>query len=262
MRTIKIITTKITMEGAGVKLQRIFGPELNCDPFLLMDHFGSDNPNDYMRGFPSHPHRGIETVTYMLEGEVSHSDSIGNKGTIKPGEVQWMAAGSGIIHSEMPLPCEGEMQGFQLWINLSRKRKMTPPQYKEIKDLVMVERPGAKIKIIAGELDGQRGGMNLDVEYFDVNLSGTFSHKTKNRTVLIYVITGSIELMNKHVPKYHCALLKGDGEIVVKSEGARFLAISGEPLNESIAWAGPIVMNTQEELDLAFDELDKGTFIK
>jgi len=270
MRNIKkIITTKTTIEGAGVKLERVFGfSEVpHFDPFLLLDHFGSPNPKDYLKGFPWHPHRGIETVTYMLDGEVAHADSLGNKGTIKSGDIQWMTAGSGIIHQEMPKAYNGNMQGFQLWINLQKKNKMIPPQYRGIsqKDIVIVNRSESTIKLIAGSLDGTKASLtdlNEDIEYFDVKLSGTFKHDTTKKTVLIYVIEGSIKILDQKLSDHHCVLLGGSGEISIESKNGRFLFIAGNPLNEPIAWGGPIVMNTQKELHQAFKELDEGTFIK
>ena len=265
----KIITPKMVMEGAGVKLGRVFGPEQASlfDPFLLFDHFGSPNPQDYLKGFPWHPHRGIETVTYLLQGEVAHADSIGNKGLIKAGEIQWMTAGSGIIHQEMPQLSKGGMQGFQLWVNLPRKKKMTPPQYRGIKkeELVLVEHDDAKIKIVAGKIGSQQGpiqNLSTEIEYFDINISGTYTHDTKKKTVLIYIIEGNLKIGNITITPHHAVLLEDKGEMVVSSDKSRFLIIAGNPLHEPVAWAGPIVMNTQDELETAFQELDEGTFIK
>ena len=256
------------MEGAGVKLRRIFGPEQSSqfDPFLLFDHFGSTDPKDYVKGFPWHPHRGIETVTYLLQGEIAHADSIGNKGVIKSGEIQWMTAGSGIIHQEMPQLFKGEMQGFQLWVNLPKAKKMTAPQYRGIAkdELVTVKQDGATIKIVAGKIGDKQGPvhhLSTDIAYFEIDLSGTFKYDTKKKTILIYVIEGSLQVGNTSISHHHAALLEEKGEIVLTGK-ARFFFIAGNPLKESVAWAGPIVMNTQEELQEAFQELENGTFIK
>ena len=264
----KIITPKIIMEGAGVKLRRIFGSEQasQFDPFLLFDHFGSLNPKDYVKGFPWHPHRGIETVTYVLQGEIAHADSIGNKGVIKSGEIQWMTAGSGIIHQEMPQLFKGEMQGFQLWINLPRAKKMTAPQYRGIAkdELIQVQIDDATIKIVAGKLGNKRGPvqhLSTDIEYFEIGLAGTYKHDSKKRTVLIYVIEGSLKIGNTSLAQHHAALLSEKGEIVLIGK-AHLLLIAGNPLHQPVTWAGPMVMNTQKELQTAFRELDEGTFIK
>ena len=269
MRKIKrIITPKIIMEGAGVKLRRIFGPEeaSQFDPFLLFDHFGSPNPKDYVKGFPWHPHRGIETVTYLLQGEIAHADSIGNKGVIKSGEIQWMTAGSGIIHQEMPQSFKGEMQGFQLWVNLPKAKKMTAPQYRGITqdELVTVKQDGATIKIVAGKIGNKQGSLHnlsTDIEYYEIDLSGTFKYDTKKKTVLIYVIEGSLKIGNRDLSHHHAVLLDEKGEIVLTGK-AKLLLIAGNPLHEPVAWSGPIVMNTQKELQAAFQELENGTFIK
>jgi redox-sensitive bicupin YhaK (pirin superfamily) len=270
MRSItKIITNKLVLEGAGVKLKRVFGyseiPEF--DPFLLLDHFGSENPDDYIRGFPWHPHRGIETVTYMLSGKVEHGDSLGNKGVISSGEIQWMSAGSGIIHQEMPKRYVGLMQGFQLWVNLPQKDKMTSPRYMGIEkdEVVQISKEGAKIKIVAGQINGSVGPVKdlfVEVEYFDVELSGEFLHNTEKKTAFIYVYMGMLNIGDQEVKENQCAILDEAGGIKIEAKNARFLFIAGDPLNEPIAWGGPIVMNTKEELDKAFEELHEGTFIK
>jgi redox-sensitive bicupin YhaK (pirin superfamily) len=270
MRGIKnIIGSSPTLEGAGVRLKRVFGfhevPQF--DPFLLLDHFGSDNPDDYVRGFPWHPHRGIETVTYMIDGNVEHGDSLGNKGIITSGDVQWMTAGSGIIHQEMPKPFEGEMKGFQLWVNLPKEHKMSSPRYRSITrtDIVTVEREGVTVRIIAGMIDGKEGPVSdlfVDIEYLDIELTGTFRHQTRKRTVFVFVYEGSASVGGKEVSEGQCALLEDKGDILIESKGSKFLFVAGNPLGEPIAWGGPIVMNTREELDQAFGELREGTFIK
>jgi redox-sensitive bicupin YhaK (pirin superfamily) len=269
----KILTFQLTIEGAGVKLKRVLGNDDNStlDPFLLLDHFGSENPKDYIKGFPWHPHRGMETVTYMWTGEVEHGDSMGNKGVIKSGDVQWMTAGSGIIHQEMPQKYDGLMQGFQLWVNLPSKKKMVDPKYRGIveEQILIVHKDGVKIKVIAGKLDGTQGPVRdlaIDIEYFDVELSSgkTFEHSTsKDDTVFAYIVEGAVEVQDKTIMQGQCVVF-GEGNFVKigSKKGSRFLFVSGEPLNELVAWRGPIVMNTEEELDKAFEELDAGTFIK
>ena len=269
----KILERRLTLEGAGVKLRRVLGndDDSTLDPFLLLDHFGSENPKDYIKGFPWHPHRGMETVTYMWTGEVEHGDSMGNKGVIKSGDVQWMTAGSGIIHQEMPQKYDGLMQGFQLWVNLPAKKKMTDPKYRGItKDQIpAIEKDGQTIKVIAGKIMGIEGpvrDLSTEIEYFDVELAAgkEFQHLThKNLTIFIYIINGSVEVHDQKIKSGQCAVFsQGDSVNISSLNGARFLFVAGEPLNEPIAWRGPIVMNTEEELDKAFEELDEGTFIK
>jgi redox-sensitive bicupin YhaK (pirin superfamily) len=269
----KILNHRITLEGAGVKLKRVLGNNENStlDPFLLLDHFGSDNPEDYILGFPWHPHRGMETITYMWTGEVEHGDSIGNKGMIKSGDVQWMTAGSGIIHQEMPKKYEGLMQGFQLWVNLPAKKKMIDPKYRGIenKQIPIAQTYGAKVKVIAGRVGSTTGPVHdlaIEIEYFDVELPAgkSFEHSVpENNTVFAYVVEGSVDISECQVLQGQCSVL-GEGNIVkIRSlKDSRFLFVSGEPLREPVAWRGPIVMNTEEELDEAFEELELGTFIK
>jgi quercetin 2,3-dioxygenase len=269
----KILNRRSTLEGAGVKLKRVLGndDDSTLDPFLLLDHFGSDDPEDYILGFPWHPHRGMETVTYMWTGEVEHGDSMGNKGVIKSGDIQWMTAGSGIIHQEMPQKYNGLMQGFQLWVNLPSKKKMIDPKYRGIEkqQIPVLEKLGLKIKVIAGKVDGTEGPVHdlaTHIEYFDMELdAGTvFNHTVSMKdTVFAYVVEGSIEIGAKKILQGQCAVFS-DADLVkvVSKGGARFLFVSGEPLNEPVAWRGPIVMNTEEELDKAFEELDSDTFLK
>jgi redox-sensitive bicupin YhaK (pirin superfamily) len=269
----KVLKSKQTLEGAGVRLKRVFdGDEVRLfDPFLLLDHFGSDDPEDYIKGFPWHPHRGIETVTYMFTGEVEHGDSMGNKGVIKSGDVQWMTAGSGIIHQEMPKRYEGLMQGFQLWVNLPAKKKMMAPRYRGITgdQIPSLEKDGANIKVIAGSIDAIEGPVRdlvVDVEYSDVQLkSGSrFEHPTDTGlTVFAYVINGAILAGDALVKQENCALFgKGDQVNIIAKERARFLFVTGKPLNEPIVWGGPIVMNTEAELARAYEDLERGTFVK
>jgi redox-sensitive bicupin YhaK (pirin superfamily) len=269
----KILNRRLALEGAGVKLKRVLGNDNDStlDPFLLLDHFGSDNPEDYIKGFPWHPHRGMETVTYMWTGEVEHGDSMGNKGVIKSGDIQWMTAGSGIIHQEMPQKYDGLMQGFQLWVNLPAKKKMIDPKYRGIEKnhIPTVVKDGSTVKIIAGKMDGTNGpvrDLSIDIEYFDVELAAgkTFKYSTpKNDTVFAYIVAGSVEVQGKNVKQGQCAVFDaGDLVSIGSRNGSHFLFVSGQPLNEPVAWRGPIVMNTEEELDKAFEELDTGTFIK
>ena len=269
----KVLERQQVIEGAGVRLKRVLGNEKTSilDPFLLLDHFGSDDPEDYIKGFPWHPHRGIETVTYMWAGEVEHGDSIGNSGVIRSGDVQWMTAGSGIIHQEMPKKYNGLMQGFQLWVNLPARKKMIDPKYRGIEkeEIPIVQRNGLKVKVLSGKIDRTVGPVRdlaIDIEYFDVELASgeIFEHATpRNHTVFAYVVSGSIEVQNKTMTHGLCAVFsEGDLVRIGSKGGARFLFVMGEPLKEPVAWRGPIVMNTQEELNKAFEELDEDTFIK
>jgi redox-sensitive bicupin YhaK (pirin superfamily) len=292
----KIVKSHPTVEGAGVHLHRAIGlglPE-EYDPFLLLDDFRSDVPDEYRRGFPWHPHRGMETITYVLRGEVEHRDSLGNQGVIAPGDVQWMSAGSGIIHQEMPRgDARGSMHGFQLWANLPAASKMSEPRYRgivsgEIPEVV--DATGATMKIVSGTAEGVTGPVRdvaTQPEYLDVTVAAgkTFTRATaRGHTVFAYVIAGRAVFNHQEDPYSYEAegdsyfdqererqigdrhlVLFTDGDAVVVSAGdepLRFLLISGKPIGEPIAWRGPIVMNTQEELRLAFAELDKGTFIK
>jgi quercetin 2,3-dioxygenase len=267
-----ILTGRSTVDGAGVKLLRVFANDNAklTDPFLLLDNFGSDKPEDYMHGFPWHPHRGIETVTYMLDGTVVHEDNIGNKGKIGPGDIQWMTAGRGIFHQEMPQLQKGRLQGIQLWVNLSSRNKMTPPKYRGItfQEIPVIKKDGTEIRIISGTYDNKKGpvvDLNVDVEYFDVSMDRektiTFAVK-KEYTTFCYPIEGKGEFEGSVVMKGQLILCKDATSLAVRAkENLRFILVSGMPINEPIAWGGPIVMNTQEELRIAFDELDRGTFI-
>ena len=268
-----------TIEGAGVHLRRAFGftaPERN-DPFLLLDDFRSDSPADYQAGFPWHPHRGIETITYLLKGEVDHGDSLGNSGTISAGDVQWMTAGSGIIHQEMPRgDSKGAMHGFQLWLNLPAAEKMTRPRYRDIRaaSIPWVDHGnGSRIGVICGrvgEVCGPVTGISTDPSYLDIILpAGTAFRQptTPGYTVLAYVIAGSASFAPGQAKSLaEMTLVRfGDGEeIMVQAgaSGARFLLFCGRPLQEPIAWRGPIVMNTEEQLRQAFAEYQAGTFLK
>ena len=279
IRRIKMVMkSQPTMEGAGVRLKRVFGyreTEL-MDPFLLLDHFGSENPEDYMKGFPSHPHRGIETITYMIEGKMLHEDSLGNAGSIESGDVQWMTAGSGIIHQEMPNRSNGMMMGFQLWANLPSSNKMMHPRYQDVKESEIPEvvtESGAKVRIICGKMDGTCGPVTeivTDPEYMDVTVPAgkEFTHSVKKgHTVFAFVFEGNgyfDEGKERLIESNHLVLFEDGEQIVAKAEGEqlRFLLVSGMPIGEPIAWYGPIVMNNKKELDEAFSEYREGTFIK
>ncbi len=274
------------LEGAGVHLKRGFGfNEVPLfDPFLLFDDFRSDNPDHYLKGFPWHPHRGIETITYVLDGDVKHGDSLGNKGTISSGDIQWMTAGSGIIHQEMPKgDSKGKMNGFQLWANLPAKDKMISPRYRDLKSgqipLITLDN-GVIIRVIAGVVNGTKGPVQdiiIDPEYLDITLPPNydFRHSTKHgHTVFAYIIDGqgnfkddkrNSELENANFIGNESIVLFDDGDeinIATAEHNARFLLISGKPIGEPVAWQGPIVMNTNEELRIAFKEYELGTFIK
>jgi len=283
------------LEGAGVHLKRVFGYSevVRMDPFLLLDDFRSQDPTHYLAGFPWHPHRGIETITYMLAGSVEHRDSLGNQGVIHPGDLQWMTAGSGIIHQEMPRGDDsGCMEGFQLWANLPRKNKLDPPRYREVKAEEVPVLPlhgGGHIRVLCGEVQGVRGPVTqvvTDPLYLDIQFPAgaqTVLPVDRGHTVLAYIIAGEIRF---HKPVDHRGGIPGsgyygprqdatygDGDFLYLEEGdgvfldvqsapARVLLFSGKPLGEPVAWQGPIVMNTQAELDAAFAELRNGTFIK
>jgi redox-sensitive bicupin YhaK (pirin superfamily) len=268
-----ILKGHLTSDGAGVKLKRIFAHDHTqlTDPFLLLDHFGSDNPADYVKGFPWHPHRGIETVTYMLGGTVEHGDNIGNKGTIGPGDIQWMTAGGGVIHQEMPQPSKEMMHGLQLWVNLPAKNKMMEPRYRGILDteVPVVRIPGAEVRVIAGnyqDVNGPVKELMVDVEYLDVRLTKgvSLSHAAKKGyTSFCYLISGTGEFDDAQLEKTQLILFTEAGSIAVKAiDDIHYIFVTGKQLKESIAWGGPIVMNTPEELKTAFRELDEGTFIK
>lgn len=268
------MTVKPTLEGAGVHLHRGFGyAELPLfDPFLLFDDFSSQKQSDYLPGFPRHPHRGIETVTYILKGDVSHKDSMGNAGTIGKGDIQWMTAGSGIVHEEMPHGNEG-LTGFQLWVNLPREHKMMTPRYQEIqaKDIPTVTEDENSIHVIAGSFADTKGPVEdimASPNYFDIELKPGAHIDISVRegdTSFLYLFQGSIATDGSSYEKGTIILHERSGETVTVTaheHGARFLFVSGTPLQEPIAWHGPIVMNTQDEIDVALYDLQNGTFIK
>lgn len=264
---------KPTYDGAGVKLRRIFANEQteHTDPFLLLDHFGSDNPEDYLKGFPWHPHRGIETVTYMLGGEVEHGDSVGNSGTIGPGDIQWMTAGGGVFHQEMPKYSQEMMHGLQLWVNLPAKDKMMEPRYRGIlqSQVPVVHIPGGEVRVISGVYENETGPVQelvVDVEYLDVRLhkGASLSHEAgEGYASFCYLIDGTGEFDQERMEKGQLVLFQESGPVHVNAlEDIRYIFVTGKKINEPVAWGGPIVMNTRQELETAFRQLKEGTFIK
>src|SRR5712672_1842646 len=298
LRPVKeIIKTQSTMEGAGVKLERAFGfgKTKDFDPFLLLDDFRNDNPENYLAGFPWHPHRGIETITYVLAGSVEHGDSLGNKGKMGAGDVQWMTAGSGILHQEMPKgDAQGRMHGFQLWATLPKALKMTAPRYQDIKatDIPeVIDDDGTKVRVVVGDFWGKTGpveGIAADPRYLDISVPpgkrNTFKVEV-DRHAFAYIFAGSGAFVSASAPfgvltekaidgqevklreqtgnRSLVVFDRGD-EVTVQAgeQGIRFLLVSGKPIEEPVAWYGPIVMNTQAELNQAVSELRNGTFIK
>ena len=275
-QVVDVVEPIYVMEGAGVRLKRSMPTQTldYLDPFLLLDHFGSDNPKDYLAGFPMHPHRGIETVTYMLAGRVDHKDSLGNAGTIGAGDVQWMTSGRGIMHEEMPMPVDGQMAGFQLWVNLPAKLKMTKPRYQEIAARLIpqvVRADGSNVSVIAGVVDGVRGPVTeiaADPTYLDVTVPahGSFVQPVANgHMAFAYVFEGQgvFDVQQTSVAAPRLVVL-GDGDevrVTTAHEHVRFLLVSGNPLREPIARYGPFVMNTRAEIMQALRDLDNGTFV-
>ncbi len=297
VRPIKqLIRTQPTLEGAGVKLQRGFGfgNTAEFDPFLLFDDFRNENPADYLKGFPWHPHRGIETITYVLAGTVEHGDSLGNRGTLGAGDVQWMTAGRGIMHQEMPQgDPTGRMHGFQLWANLPSALKMSAPRYQDVKSDEIPEQvddDGTRVRVVCGEFWGKKGpveGVAADPRYLDVSVppgqrkrlavdrahhafayvfagSGTFRDASRPQSLLTEDVSGDTVRTLPHESENRSLILfdRGD-EVVVQAgdDGIRFLLVSGRPIEEPVAWYGPIVMNTKAELQQAISDLQNGTFI-
>jgi hypothetical protein len=292
----RVLQAKDTVEGAGVKLKRAFGfgDTDEFDPFLLFDDFRNERPEDFLKGFPWHPHRGIETITYVLAGTVEHGDSLGNRGSLRAGDVQWMTAGSGIMHQEMPQgDPRGRMHGFQLWANLPSSLKMTAPRYQDVvSDAIpeVTDDDGTKVRVVCGEFWGKRGPVNgvaADPRYLDVSVPPGVRRMLKvevERHAFAYVFAGSGTFRDASAPRQVLTEGVGDGqeaayaatgdrslvvfdrgdEIVVRAgdAGIRFLLVSGKPIEEPVAWYGPIVMNTKEELRQAWTELRDGTFIK
>lgn len=280
-KVIKITKGEPAVDGAGVKLVRVIGynDTKDYDPFLMLDAFDSENPEDYTKGFPWHPHRGIETVTYLINGDIEHGDSLGNSGSILDGECQWMTAGSGIIHQEMP-KASRRMLGAQLWLNLPAKDKMTEPSYGEIKyeNIPVINESGTKVHVIAGDYNGHKGafeGKYIKATYLDVELPANkewhFINDAEN-TLFVYIFAGkaifdpdkSVDNPEDLVGQRKAVLFSHGDKFWIKAsdKDVRFILLSAKPLKEEIAWGGPIVMNTKEELNLAFKELDNNTFIK
>jgi len=292
----RIVESQPTLEGAGVRLRRAFGfgDTDETDPFLLLDDFRNERPEDYLAGFPWHPHRGIETITYVLAGEVTHADSLGNEGSLGAGDVQWMTAGRGILHQEMPQgDPHGRMHGFQLWANLPSSLKMTAPRYQDVsaRDIpTITDDDGTEVRVVCGSFWGRRGpvdGIAADPQYLDVRVppntrkvlpmdtrrhafayvfegGGSFRDASEPRGVLVEK-PGPVEVVEREAAGDRSLVLFDAGdEVVVRSgeHGIRFLLVSGRPLQEPVAWYGPIVMNTQEELRRALEELRAGTFIR
>jgi len=277
----RVIDAVAVSDGAGVRLRRSLGSGegTRLDPFLMLDEFSSENPDDYLAGFPSHPHRGFETVTYILDGHMRHEDHLGNQGDLKSGGVQWMTAGRGIIHSEMPQQEDGRMRGFQLWINLPAKEKMKPAGYRDIQPHEIPNyllAGGGRVKVIAGSLqaDGQIiagpiDKLTTEPLYLDVELpaNSRFSHPlASGLNAMVYVFEGSLQLAgNEQVLQSHHAAILSDGDSVALqagSNGARFLLLAGRPLNEPIVQYGPFVMNTVEEIQQAVGDYQAGQLTK
>lgn len=283
-RCTQVVRGQHAIDGAGVRLRRVLGLRTvkDFDPFLMLDGFDSLNPQDYIKGFPWHPHRGIETVTYLLKGDIEHGDSLGNKGFIRDLQCQWMTAGSGIIHQEMPMASE-RMLGCQLWVNLPKKDKMTQPAYRDIQkqDVQEVKEENTTVRVLSGRYKNRAGavkGEYVKVQYLDVDLkpdsTWSYNETSNDQTLFLYLIDGTLaadEEFSKFEEKA-CAMLMSASSsdisdfdaVKVKAgpDGARFLLIAARPLKEPVAWGGPIVMNTQEELEEAFSDLDNNTFIK
>jgi len=274
--TVEVLTARPTLEGAGVRLRRAFGfAEVpRFDPFLLLDDFRGDRPEDYLAGFPWHPHRGMETVTYMLEGRIEHGDSMGHAGTVEGGGVQWMTAGSGILHQEMPRAVDGRMGGFQVWVNLPAAQKMMDPRYQEVAGdaIPVVHGDGATVRVVAGEHGGAHGpvtGIVAAPTFLDVALQpgAVFEHRTDRAlAAFAYVFSGTAAFGQGETAVGNAHVVRlGPGDRVraeAGPDGARFLLIAGRPIDEPVAWRGPVVMNTDGELREAFRELNEGTFVK
>ena len=285
----RVVQSQPTAEGAGVRLRRAFGfgETSDYDPFLLLDDFRNDNPNDYLAGFPWHPHRGIETITYVLAGTVEHGDSLGNRGQLGAGDVQWMTAGRGILHQEMPQGDRlGRMHGFQLWANLPSSLKMTPPRYQDVKggDIPeVVDDDGTRVRVVCGSFWGKTGpvdGVAADPRYLDIFVPPGVRKRLAvetTRNAFAYVFEGSgtfrdgsdpqavkTEIGGQEIGNRSLVLFDRGDEVVVQAgpSGIRFLLVSGAPIEEPVAWRGPIVMNTQDELHQAYAELRAGTFIR
>ncbi|HSW14319.1 MAG TPA: pirin family protein [Solimonas sp.] len=271
----QVIDAQPTSDGAGVKLRRSIGslPGLRLDPFLMLDEFSSDSADDYIAGFPSHPHRGFETVTYMLDGRMRHEDHMGNRGDLGPGDVQWMSAARGIIHSEMPQQSEGRMRGFQLWINLPAREKMKPASYRDIAAAqipVVSLQGGGRVKLIAGsvaldgvETAGAIAGVSTEPVYLDVELpaNAVFTQALPAaHNAFVYAYEGSLRIDDREVPRHAAGVLSAGDHFEAQAgpEGARFILLAGKPLREPVVQYGPFVMNTREEIEQALDDYRRG----
>ncbi len=261
-----------TRDGAGVKLVRVLSRRTVAayDPFLMLDSFDSRHPDDYTAGFPMHPHRGIETISYVYRGSMTHRDSIGNEDTIGDGEVQWMTAGSGIMHEEK-LPASARLLGVQLWLNLPAQDKMAPPAYRSIKnsEIEEIALESGKLRLLAGEYEGRRGFVSryLPLDYYDIHLHPDASiavHTERSRSVMAFTLLGDAYIAGERVEEKTAVRLSSGDQVSIKatSEPAQVLFMSSRALTEPVAWGGPIVMNTEEELEKAFDDLKKGTFLQ
>jgi redox-sensitive bicupin YhaK (pirin superfamily) len=272
----QLVVGQATSDGAGVKLTRVLTQpyQYRLDPFLMLDAFGSDNPDEYIAGFPDHPHRGFETITYMLEGRMRHRDSAGNEGLLENGGVQWMTAGRGVIHSELPEQENGRMEGFQLWLNLAAKDKMTPAWYRDFKNADIPElttEQGVTVRVIAGQSHGVQGAMQratTEPIYLDVTMpagSSFLQNIPADFNAFIYVYRGEVKIGEQQVPLQRMAILKkwplADGVKIQADGDARFILIAGKPLRETIAQYGPFVMNSQEEIFKAIDDFRQGKLV-
>ena len=268
-----IINGVQTSDGAGVKLRRIIGgSELSMlDPFLLFDDFGSDNADDYIAGFPSHPHRGFETITYMISGKFRHKDSAGNEGFLSDGSVQWMTAGKGVIHSEMPEKTNGKVKGFQLWLNLPKSLKMIEPSYNDISssEIPIVNLSNGTLRVISGSFQNIKGPGNphTGMLYFDLNLNPNSNNNIKledNWNTFLYVYEGTAEIVGRQINNGQMAVLSNKGDLSIRSLNSylKCVIISGEPINESVARGGPFVMNTRAEILQAFQDYEEGVLTK
>lgn len=273
LRTVRQkLKSQLTSDGAGVTLRRSIGLQIlpDLDPFLLLDNFGTENPDDYIAGFPDHPHRGFETVTYMIKGLMRHRDNTGAEGLLGPGAIQWMTAGRGIVHSEMPEQREGEMSGFQLWVNLPASRKMCDPRYQDIDPdqvPVVITDEGAEIRVLAGSVNGVDGpvsGIAVDPTYLDIRLVAGGSHQQdlpEGHTAFVYVFDGSAEVAGTDVTTHELAVLTDGGAISLKSAaGGRAILVAGRPFGEPVARYGPFVMNTEAEIRQAISDFQSGKF--
>jgi redox-sensitive bicupin YhaK (pirin superfamily) len=272
----RVVDGQATRDGAGVRLRRAIGGSALAmlDPFLLLDEFHSDNPDDYMRGFPDHPHRGFETVTYMLEGAMEHRDSVGNAGRLRPGSAQWMTAGHGIVHSEMPKQERGLMWGYQLWVNLPRARKLIKPRYQDIapERIPELDRDGARIRVVAGDAFGATGpirGIDVDPTFLDVSFSKGVRFEApvpSGHNVFAFVTEGAVRLgpARKEIRGGQLAVFSPNGDRVVAecdASGGRMLLLAGRPIGEPVARGGPFVMNTDEEIRQAWDDYRAGRLV-